>query len=171
MKPRRFRATIQKQGTNPYVDVPAAVSAAFAGQAREGRVRVEGKIRGVEFRATLIPAGGGRHRLFLNGGIRSAAGVEVGDAVAIELHATPYDVVRPPRDVATALDVGFWLPRRIDSPRFHKIETITPDVHLHLVRVTKPEELDAEIAAWLREAYAVGRQEHLTSSTQESFRS
>lgn len=29
------------------------------------------------------------------------------------------------------------------------------------IRVTRPEDLDAELEGWLREAYAVGRQEHL----------
>ena len=59
------------------------------------------------------------------------------------------------------LDVGFWLPRRVESPRFRKIETIYPNAHVHLVRITEPSQLDGEIAAWLAEAYAVGCQRHL----------
>lgn len=59
------------------------------------------------------------------------------------------------------LDVGFWLPRRIEHRRFHKIETIYPNAHVHLMRVTSPEQLDPQLATWLKEAYAVGCQEHL----------
>jgi hypothetical protein len=50
------------------------------------------------------------------------------------------------------LDIGFWLPRRIDHPRFHKIETIYPNAHVHLVGVRAPEQQDRQLAAWLREA-------------------
>jgi hypothetical protein len=59
------------------------------------------------------------------------------------------------------LEIGFWLPRRVSSPRFRRVETITPRAHVHLVRITHPSELDREVQGWLREAYAVGRQEHL----------
>jgi hypothetical protein len=63
-----FRAEIHTQGPNPYVDVPQRVSAALASHATAGRVPVEGKVRGALFRATLIPVGGGRQRLYLPGG-------------------------------------------------------------------------------------------------------
>lgn len=59
------------------------------------------------------------------------------------------------------LDIGFWLPRRIEHPRFYKIQTIYPNAHVHLLRLTSPEPLDEQVAAWLKEAYAVGCQEHL----------
>jgi hypothetical protein len=60
------------------------------------------------------------------------------------------------------LDVGFWLPRRIESPRLRRIETLLPNAHIHWLRVSDASELDGELVGWLREAYAVGRQEHLT---------
>ncbi len=59
------------------------------------------------------------------------------------------------------LDVEFWLTRRAESPRFHRIETLTPYTHIHTVRLTEPSDVDSELGDWLREAYAVGRQEHL----------
>lgn len=59
------------------------------------------------------------------------------------------------------LDVDFWLTRRVESPKFHRIETLSPYTHIHTVRVTSPSDVDGELAAWLREAYAVGRREHL----------
>jgi hypothetical protein len=58
------------------------------------------------------------------------------------------------------LDVGFWLPRRIENPRFRRVETLLPNAHVHWLRVSEAGELDDELRGWLREAYAVGRQEH-----------
>jgi hypothetical protein len=283
---------------NPYVDVPPAVSRAFADFARGGRIVVTGTLNGAEVRASLVPVGNGRHRLFVNGGMRAASGVSVGDVATFELRATHPGVVRPPADVAKALrsrpearrafealspshrrellryiddartaptrerriaatidhvlgeatssqargasrplwtcprcgnefvnrnqyhsckrytldavferkppeirslydrfhemvqrcgpskrlyyrdkvgymvrvrfagavpaarwlEVGFWLPRRVDSPRFRRVETIYPNAHIHLLRVTDPSQLDAEVAGWLAEAYEVGCQ-------------
>ncbi len=33
------------------------------------------------------------------------------------------------------------------------------DVHVHLLRVTRPEDLDDEVMEWVRESYRVGAQE------------
>jgi uncharacterized protein DUF5655 len=55
----------------------------------------------------------------------------------------------------------FILSRKIDNPRFHKIETFNPRCHAHYLRVSEDAELDAEVARWLREAYEVGEQKHL----------
>ena len=283
------------------MDVPEAVSRAFAAFARTGRISFEGTLERAPIRGTLIPVRRGRHRLYVNGGMRSAAGVAVGDTVSFALRATRPDVVRPPSDMASALrrvkgaraafdalspshrrellryiddartpetrqrrirstvghvlgertpsqrrgrerplwtcprcgnqfvtanmvhsckrhtleepfagkpaairklfdrframvetcgpvkllpyhdkvgfmvrvrfagavprtrwlEIGFWLPRRVEHPRFHRIQTIHPNAHVHLIRITEPRQLDAEIKAWLREAYAVGCQKHL----------
>ncbi len=59
------------------------------------------------------------------------------------------------------LDVAFWLPRRIDSPRFRKVETLTPTDHIHLLRVTEEDQLDDEITVWIREGREVGEQRRL----------
>ena len=59
------------------------------------------------------------------------------------------------------LELGFWLTRRVEHPRFHKVETIYPTAHIHSLRSTQPDELDDEFAEWIREVYAVGCQEHL----------
>lgn len=83
------------------VDVPAALSKTL-GRARVPVVaRVE---RGSEFRATLQPAGGGRHRLFLNATIRAEAGVKPGDRVRIRVRVdrAPREVPIPP-DLTEAL--------------------------------------------------------------------
>ena len=59
------------------------------------------------------------------------------------------------------LDAYVILARRLQNPRFTKIETLSPRNHIHYFRIQSPEEMDAEMLAWLCEAYRVGRQEHL----------
>ncbi len=53
------------------------------------------------------------------------------------------------------------LARRIDSPRFLRVETFSPRNVVHAFRLPGPDEVDTEFAAWLAEAYRVGAQEHL----------
>lgn len=53
------------------------------------------------------------------------------------------------------------LARRLESPRFVRIETYSPRNVLHEFRLSDPEEVDAEVESWLREAYAVGEQRHV----------
>ena len=62
------------------------------------------------------------------------------------------------------LDAHVVLTRRLDSPRFRRIEALTPTCYVHHFRVHTPDELDDEVAAWLREAYHVGKQEHLNKA-------
>jgi Domain of unknown function (DUF5655) len=53
------------------------------------------------------------------------------------------------------------LDRRLDHPRFRRVETFSPGNHLHQFRLERLEEVDDEVAAWLAEAYRVGEQRHL----------
>jgi hypothetical protein len=55
----------------------------------------------------------------------------------------------------------FVLARRLDHPRFTRVETFSPRNHLHAFRLDTLDELDDEFAGWVREAYAVGEQKHL----------
>jgi Domain of unknown function (DUF5655) len=59
------------------------------------------------------------------------------------------------------LDGHLVLSRRIEDPRFRRIDTISPRNHVHAFRLTRPEEIDRQFRAWLELAYAVGAQEHL----------
>ncbi len=59
------------------------------------------------------------------------------------------------------LDAHVVLARRLENPRFTRIESISPRNHVHHFQIYALTELDAEVAAWLREAYAIGEQKHL----------
>ena len=61
------------------------------------------------------------------------------------------------------LDGQFVFARRLEHPRFRRIDTISARNHVHHFRLTTPAEVDAEFRAWLREAYAVGQQKHLNT--------
>jgi Domain of unknown function (DUF5655) len=53
------------------------------------------------------------------------------------------------------------LARRLEHPRFRRIESFSPRSHLHQFRLEGLDEVDEEVAAWLAEAYRVGEQRHL----------
>jgi hypothetical protein len=54
------------------------------------------------------------------------------------------------------------LARRLESPRFRRIDYVSPRNQVHAFRLQIPSEADAEVEAWLAEAYSVGEQKHLT---------
>ena len=54
------------------------------------------------------------------------------------------------------LDAHVVLSRRLESPRFRRIETLSPTSHVHHFNISSRLELDDEVRAWLCEAYAVG---------------
>lgn len=59
------------------------------------------------------------------------------------------------------LDGHVVLGRRLESPRFRRIDTISTRNVVHLFRLCGPDEVDDEVRSWLAEAYAVGEQRHL----------
>jgi hypothetical protein len=249
---RSFSARIRQAGIHPFVPVPAAVSRSLGGR---GMIPVRGRLNGVAIRGTLVPVGGGRHRFYVNGFMRKAAGVDVGDAVRLEVGldrapraglvpvqavglAPPtrrarVDVDRPlwtcprcghrfvtrnlwhscaryplshhfkgknpvvrrlftrfralvqacgPVEVyaqktrivmqarvrfggcTTArewLDAGLWLGRRVAHPRLRQVSQPVPGCYVHAFRFRDPVEMDAAFGRLVREAYAIGRREHL----------
>jgi hypothetical protein len=58
------------------------------------------------------------------------------------------------------LDGHVVLARRLEHPRFRRVQTFSPRNHLHVFRLTSPADVDSEFRAWLAEAYRVGAQEH-----------
>lgn len=59
------------------------------------------------------------------------------------------------------LDGHVVLARRLENPRFRRIESLSPHNHAHHFRIHSLAELDDEVKSWLQEAYLVGNQEHL----------
>lgn len=60
-----------------------------------------------------------------------------------------------------SVDGHVVLARRLENPRFRRIETFSPRNHLHAFRFEDITEIDDEVAAWFAEAYRVGEQRHL----------
>jgi hypothetical protein len=59
------------------------------------------------------------------------------------------------------VDGHLVLARRLENPRFCRIETFSPRNHLHAFRFEGVDEIDDEVEAWFAEAYRVGEQRHL----------
>ena len=101
MKALSFTARIYKVGINPCVDAPPETHAVFQ---QRGFIPVEGWVNGESYRATLVPFGGGRHRLYLNGEIRKATATDVGSVIKVKLNLDEASrVIRTPADFAAAL--------------------------------------------------------------------
>jgi len=106
-----------------HVDVPAAVSRAIG----RGKAPVAARIgRGEPFRGTFMPAGGGRHRLFVSKATRQAAGVEPGEHVRIT--AT---VDRGPREVSIPSDLRKAL---VDAGALEAWEGMPPGKREHILQ-------------------------------------
>jgi hypothetical protein len=58
------------------------------------------------------------------------------------------------------LDGHLVLARAVESPRFTRVQVFSPHNVLHGLRLRAVDEVDDELAGWLREAYAVGEQRH-----------
>jgi hypothetical protein len=53
------------------------------------------------------------------------------------------------------------LARRVEHPRFSRIDTISPRNHVHVFRIDREEDFDDDFLRLLAEAYSVGVQKHL----------
>jgi Bacteriocin-protection, YdeI or OmpD-Associated/Domain of unknown function (DUF1905) len=118
-----FTATIYRlEEINLAVDPPAEVSDWFD---RRGPVPVLGTLDDLTIRATLVPTGGGRHRLYLNGPMREAADKDEGDEVrmCLWLDPAPRDV-DPPEDLRAALVAAGALEAFETWPPSHRREFI-----------------------------------------------
>jgi Domain of unknown function (DUF5655) len=58
------------------------------------------------------------------------------------------------------LDGHVVLARRLEHPRFRKVQTISARNHVHTFRLITMQDVDRDFRAWLAEAYAVGEQRH-----------
>jgi hypothetical protein len=98
----RFRAPLYRIGANYCVDVPPHVSAALGGAVRIG---VRGSLDGAPVRSTLVPRGGGAHRLFVPPTVWRDGGLRVGDEISARIERDPSAGERPalPAFFASAL--------------------------------------------------------------------
>jgi hypothetical protein len=109
-----FEGVLQAgRGGGAYVDLPPGVLAALD---RGTRMRVHGRLNGVEFRSSTMPAGGGRACLGVHKSTREAAGAHFGDPVRVEFEVddTPREVVVP-AELAAGLDADPLLRARFDQ--------------------------------------------------------
>jgi len=101
----RFVGMIYRVGILRCVSVPEEVCARLA----PGRTRtlpVVATVAGQTLRTTLMPAGGGSFRLFLNGAMRKASGADAGDPVGVSLRLD-----RASREMAVPADFAAALSR------------------------------------------------------------
>lgn len=59
-----------------------------------------------------------------------------------------------------AVAAAFILRRRIESPRFDRVERYGPRSFGYYLKLRTPDDVDAELRRWFDEAYLVGQQEH-----------
>ncbi len=58
----------------------------------------------------------------------------------------------------------FVFGKRVENPRFGRIESISPRNYVHHFRLTSLAEIDHQFRGWIRDAYAVGEDKHLEAS-------
>jgi len=99
---KSFSGKISKIGINPYVAVREAVLDGLLRQAgkTKGPIPVHGTINGKRFKQTLVKYQGA-WRLYINGEMRRAAGIDVGDNAHIKLEYDPVPRIEsmPPKFV------------------------------------------------------------------------
>jgi hypothetical protein len=93
---KSFSAKILKIGINPYVFVPEDVLNSIFEQAgkSKGAIPIRGTVNGKPFTQTLVKHQGA-WRLYINGIMREAAGIDVGDQADIRLEFDPIPRVEP----------------------------------------------------------------------------
>jgi bacteriocin resistance YdeI/OmpD-like protein/uncharacterized protein DUF1905 len=93
---RSFSAKVSKLGINPCVGIPEDMLQSIFEQAgrAKGPIPVRGTINGKPFLQTLVKYRG-LWRLYINGIIREAAGIDVGDDAHIRLAFDPTPRIEP----------------------------------------------------------------------------
>ena len=82
----RFTAVLGRVGVIRCVDVPAEVSERLARRAEppaSTRIAVDADVLGATFTTTLVPRGGGLHRLFVPAAVCREAGFSPGDEIPV----------------------------------------------------------------------------------------
>jgi hypothetical protein len=87
-----FAAKLERVDINPCVSVPNSISTTFK---MRGFIPVELKLKDSHHIANLVPQGGGKYRLYINGPMLSATGWKVGGMVGISLRYDPKPRIEP----------------------------------------------------------------------------
>jgi len=119
-----FSATLYKIGINRCVDVPDEISGALG---RERSIPVVVTVNGRSVSTTLLPGSGGAHRLFINSGLRRAAGADAGQRIWIAV-----SLDRASREVQVPSDVGAVLRRSAKAEQ--AFAQITPALRREFLR-------------------------------------
>lgn len=99
--------------------------------------------------------------------VRALGPVEVlAEKTRIALHARMSFAAFMPR--RRWLNGHLVLARRVDSPRFPRVDVYSPRNVVHAFRLVSPADVDEQFTAWLAEAHAVGMQEHLDAARHDS---
>lgn len=91
----RFKATIQKIGINPCVEVPVRITDKM--KVSKGFIYIKGKINGHEFVQTLMPAKNKPYRLYVNGPMLKGAHLVNGDTATFTIEHNPHHEERTPK--------------------------------------------------------------------------
>ncbi len=141
--PHAFDALIQKVDINPYVRVPAAVVRRLIedGLRDGGPLPVRGTVQGKRISANVVRFRG-LWRLYLNGPMRAAAGVDVGDAVTVvlDIDSVPRKTPEPPE---------FTLALRKHPGARQRFEQLAPyrqkEILRYLASLKRPETFDRNL--------------------------
>ena len=140
----RFVAVISKVWILRCVSVPEEICRTFPAMRS---VPVVVTVAGRTIRTTLTAAGGGSYRLFLDGAIRKAAGVDAGDPVGITLRLdTASREPAVPRDLAEALRRNPAAKKEFD----HATVALRREVVRYLEKKRRPETRAKHIARCMR---------------------
>jgi hypothetical protein len=86
-------------------------------------------------------------------GFLSTLGAVHADAVTVGVFLKREQKLAEIRPKARCLSLELVLPRRIDHPRVARSIRLTADRTVNVVKLTRPEEVNDDIRAWLAEAY------------------
>jgi hypothetical protein len=136
----RFSSSIYKLGINPVVDPPDGVMQSIFAVAKKskGPIPVRGKLNGVEFSQTLVKYRGA-WRLYINGRMLNASGLNVGDRAAIEIDFDP-----GPRNVPVPAELAVAL--RTDKAAREAFDNLSPSRQKEILRYIGSLKTEAAIA-------------------------
>lgn len=123
-----FSSKIQIIGINPYVLIPASVLKDLFRQAQKdkGPIPISGTLNGKPFIQTLVKYSG-KWRLYLNGPMREAAGIDVGDLASVTV---AFDPIPRTIDIHPKLSSAL-----IKSKRAKKIfDALSPSLQKEIIR-------------------------------------